>query len=748
MENKCAFKNCQTTCEDFFYSPSDPTLLKKWQKVVDTRQTDFCVCINHFRKHDIVLEKSLEENAIPVAGMIKSDVKLSRNCCGSCMKEMKDQTAVATKELAKNFHEITEYRLVTDILCIQCAHFLKTLTRFKKDIAEHHRRIRNEDGDEDIVVVAPKKINLPIIQRSNFQEQPEKTKILRMCRHCTYRSYDKEVFLEHIRTFHGEASNTSGIISVIVPSDEVECFYCNIKFVSDSDLRIHQSNVHSKKESSKNTPKPATKSIVVSSPRSLASSTSTLDHSRLKLLAKLESTIKGRVCPPEQESVPKIHRPMMMKSLKQPSSTVATSKQRVQEFEIFDLEEICIKDEETVVKKEILEEISAIEIKNIEDILSNKNRRKQNIARELIDDAGVIFKEEVAEEEVEAEILPIVPNLSDSDKSSGESEDETQNSLNYIPPKKKPFIPSKAPLNDKEFFGPTLYSSDANVVSATIAKKTYHKAEQPVPNPPARTSETGSELVQCLDCKVFMTFEKLWPHRFEMHSDTMASSYDDITKSKLPPLCYPMMMKKKKAKPVRSLKRVACSKCNRMMQEWKLESHMEMFHSDKPMPFLCHICTRTFPQITQLRYHMVSHDPDSQFRCDLCGYGFTTKTKMSRHIHRLHLNIYKVKDVCKICNQKIYKAGRIIKHMRQYHPNGLDEGYRVNSETNYFDCEKCGASYADLFTMKRHDCNKGQFQLRCPDCNKPCKNDECLQKHQKTKCVKLNPHSVLNSKKF
>lgn len=65
-----------------------------------------------------------------------------------------------------------------------------------------------------------------------------------------------------------------------------------------------------------------------------------------------------------------------------------------------------------------------------------------------------------------------------------------------------------------------------------------------------------------------------------------------------------------------------------------------------------------------------------------------------------------------------------------YHKKGYDCGARVNSETNYFDCFKCGASFIDLYTYRRHDCEKGRFQIRCNDCHKPVKNLENLQTHK------------------
>lgn len=122
-------------------------------------------------------------------------------------------------------------------------------------------------------------------------------------------------------------------------------------------------------------------------------------------------------------------------------------------------------------------------------------------------------------------------------------------------------------------------------------------------------------------------------------------------------------------------------------------------------------------------------------------FRFNKKENLRKHIRGKHLNIYVPRAQCPICNQKLYKHNQLNIHMGKYHPDGKDEGHRVNSETNYFDCDRCAASFWDLFTFKRHTCEKGRYQLRCPECLIPVKSQSQLQKHM-TKCRKLNPHSI------
>ena len=139
----------------------------------------------------------------------------------------------------------------------------------------------------------------------------------------------------------------------------------------------------------------------------------------------------------------------------------------------------------------------------------------------------------------------------------------------------------------------------------------------------------------------------------------------------------------------------------------------------------------------------MKHEPESMYQCDMCNKGWVTKGLLAKHIRRTHLKIPSIRDQCTICKKKLYRsmkhANVLEIHMKKYHPDGKDDGHRVNEETNYYDCEKCGASYWDLYTYTRHSCDKGRHQVRCLDCMMPCASLESLAKHKVTRCKKINP---------
>lgn len=116
MENKCVVESCVKSCEiDLFVSPQDPVLLKKWQKSVHTRKRDFFVCAEHFSKKDIVIDKNLEENAVPLLHLSDDAIKLENECCGACLEDL-DEMLDMTLEMKNTFLEITTYEVILNSL--------------------------------------------------------------------------------------------------------------------------------------------------------------------------------------------------------------------------------------------------------------------------------------------------------------------------------------------------------------------------------------------------------------------------------------------------------------------------------------------------------------------------------------------------------------------------------------------------------------------------------------------------------
>lgn len=232
------------------------------------------------------------------------------------------------------------------------------------------------------------------------------------------------------------------------------------------------------------------------------------------------------------------------------------------------------------------------------------------------------------------------------------------------------------------------------------------------------TRSTATGYLECVDCQKIMTQQELFEHRKKrIESSREAYESQILRKNKK---CAPT--------PVADDPNVFCPICSKVMKESKLNQHTKYNHVKKDL--LCQYCPKKFAHRSFLQYHINQHEGTMPFKCDLCDFSENCKSNLSNHIRHVHLKI--PEHQCPICQQKsFHKKFNLKDHMKSFHPKGKDSGLRVNPETNYFDCKKCGASYLNMKIFLTHSCKRGLLQLRCPECNKPCKNREKVQKHMK-----------------
>lgn len=110
MENKCIVRSCGANDVDLFISPQDLPMLKKWQAAVLTQSEEFFVCEKHFAPKDLVLDKTLEDEAVPILHLTKERYELEDDCCGICLDEL-DERLELDRELQTIFMEITKFEV-------------------------------------------------------------------------------------------------------------------------------------------------------------------------------------------------------------------------------------------------------------------------------------------------------------------------------------------------------------------------------------------------------------------------------------------------------------------------------------------------------------------------------------------------------------------------------------------------------------------------------------------------------------
>lgn len=114
-ENKCVVKNCGSTTNNLFCSPSDDEILKKWQKIIGITESSFLVCQNHFSSKDIVIERYLEPMAVPILDIIDKVDNVESNTCGICLEKLTEEKIQLSKQNSDNFKAVTGYEVNYDI---------------------------------------------------------------------------------------------------------------------------------------------------------------------------------------------------------------------------------------------------------------------------------------------------------------------------------------------------------------------------------------------------------------------------------------------------------------------------------------------------------------------------------------------------------------------------------------------------------------------------------------------------------
>lgn len=125
----------------------------------------------------------------------------------------------------------------------------------------------------------------------------------------------------------------------------------------------------------------------------------------------------------------------------------------------------------------------------------------------------------------------------------------------------------------------------------------------------------------------------------------------------------------------------------------------------------CRFCKKHFSNIKE--HHETVHQKKN-FRCEICGKAYESRSGLLRHIQCIHK---KIKHKCKICGKE-YST----KHNLKVHFQAEHEGKR-------FKCEKCGKTFKYSRSLRLHKQVEAGVKYRCRHCGKYYTNKEVLKIH-------------------
>ncbi|RVE61166.1 hypothetical protein OJAV_G00168080 [Oryzias javanicus] len=108
---------------------------------------------------------------------------------------------------------------------------------------------------------------------------------------------------------------------------------------------------------------------------------------------------------------------------------------------------------------------------------------------------------------------------------------------------------------------------------------------------------------------------------------------------------------------------------------------------NSPKLFMCLVCNKNFPRLSQLEEHKITHQAAKPFRCLQCGKSFTQKTRLKTH-QSVHTGERPFS--CKICGKMFSRQDNCLRHER-FH-SGLKPHV----------CRQCGKSFTVLANLKIH----------------------------------------------
>ncbi|XP_072049909.1 LOW QUALITY PROTEIN: uncharacterized protein [Amphiura filiformis] len=152
----------------------------------------------------------------------------------------------------------------------------------------------------------------------------------------------------------------------------------------------------------------------------------------------------------------------------------------------------------------------------------------------------------------------------------------------------------------------------------------------------------------------------------------------------------------------------------------------------------CGKCHKLFSNKNHLDEHKRLHDPNLQFRCEVCDKSFTRPIRLLRHevTHRSGKKKYQ----CSHCQTGFFSQDSYDYHVKRHHTTGLS-GKRTKKKKKYtalqqkqkiYECPHCSKTFGNAEVAKRHEASHShllRYGCTYPGCDVRCASQVLMEQH-------------------